>query len=145
MYLTRKFTFAFIIFLCCLIISCNGCMECSVVDVRTLDGLYENQILIAYILDCGATIDYSVNVSFKKEKMNIKKESGEIFHAYHARGAILQKIAADTVKIIYAARDVRTMKRRVNGINFVYEKNWKKIPTRGIEIFKIEGRNSAID
>jgi hypothetical protein len=106
---------------------CLGSWDCGVSDVQEVNGLIDDQELVAYIRDCGATTDYTLNVSFKDPKLDIKKETGKIFFATHGNGIIIQKVAPDTVKIIYAATDVRRMKAKMKGIHFIYERNWKKI------------------
>lgn len=102
-----------------------GCTDCGVSDIQEIDGLIDNQAIIAYATNCGATIDYFVNVSFKRADMNIRREKGDIFSAYHGNKIRIEKVSPDTVRIIYAAREVWKQKMQERGIIFIYERNWK--------------------
>ena len=117
---------AALIFLLLLISSgCLDSWECGVSTVQEINGLRGEKTLIAYIRDCGATTDYTLNVSFKHPGLDLGKETGGVFFASHGSGIILQKVSLDTVRVIYAAADVRKMKEEVDGIYFIYEKNSK--------------------
>lgn len=106
----------------------NGCFdwECTVSGEQEISGLAGNQKVIAYVRNCGATSDYTVNVSFVEPGRDIKKKPGEIFFANHSSEIVLEKISSDTVKIIYFAADILKKKSRVNGINFIYEESGRK-------------------
>lgn len=106
----------------------NGCFdwECTVSGVQEISGLAGNQKVIAYVRNCGATSDYTVNVTFVEPGKDIKKEPGEIFFANHGHEITLEKISPDTVKIIYFAPDILKKKSRMNGINFIYEESGRK-------------------
>ncbi|HNL27609.1 MAG TPA: hypothetical protein PKO47_12545, partial [bacterium] len=85
-------------------------------------------MVVSYLGDCGATVDMDANVSVcmtNDDLQNLGNRTGNVFFAYHARGVTVTKVSPDTVKIIYAASEVRTMRYYVNGVNFVYEENWK--------------------
>lgn len=106
----------------------NGCFdwECTVSGVQEMSGLAGNQKVIAYVRNCGATSDYTVNVSFVEPGRDIKKEPGEIFFANHGHEIVLEKISPDSVKIIYFAPDILKKKSKMNGINFIYEESGRK-------------------
>lgn len=106
-----------------------GCLwgwDCGVDNIQELSGLVENKRIISYVRNCGATTDYTVNVSFVEPGMDIKKETGGIFFASHGREIRLEKISPDTVKIIYFATDIRRKKSRMQGIYFIYEESGNK-------------------
>lgn len=119
----QKITILFVF--CLFSLHWSGCTDCNVTDIQEISGLIDDQTIVAYVTNCGATIDYFVNVSFKTPNINIRREKGDIFSAYHGNKIRIEKISPDTVKIVYAARDVWKQKMQEKGITFIYERNWK--------------------
>lgn len=105
---------------------CLGGWECDVSNVQELSGLLGNKKVVAYIRNCGATSDYTLNVSFIKPDINIADETGEIFFANHGIGVTLEKISPDTIKVIYSAGDILKIETEMNEIHFVYESDSKR-------------------
>ncbi len=107
------------------------CSPCKDESVKVLDNLKDDKSIVAFVRGCGATTDYSTNINFYNK--TTKKKSDNVFYAYHSSGILIQKISSDTVKVIYTGTDVKK-KDKVNGINFIFEYNPKKIPGQGVTI-----------
>lgn len=106
----------------------SGCFdwECAAEKIQEVNGLSGKQRLVAYIRNCGATTDYTINVSFVRPDLDMKKETGDVFFANHGIGVQLEKVSPDTIKIFYSATDVIRKKSRMKGIYFIYERDGKR-------------------
>lgn len=97
---------------------------CDATEIEVLSGLAGDRQIVSYIQNCGATTDYTANVSFYSPGDSIGKP-GSVFFADHANGVKLERVSPDTVKVIFAATRVIRTKEEDGGIVFLYEEDWR--------------------
>lgn len=91
---------------------------------RGSEWLAGDRQIVSYIQNCGATTDYTANVSLYSPGDSIGKP-GSVFFADHANGVKLERVSPDTVKVTFAATRVIRAKEEVGGIVFLYEEDWR--------------------
>jgi len=97
----------------------DGC--CKGTELQKLDHLVNEQTLIAYRSDCGATTSYDIHVTFKEESTDINNLPSDVFLAGRGVAIALEKISKDTVKVHYIALEKPYKKAQfLKGIKFIY-------------------------
>ncbi len=104
-----------------------GCADCGHEKVQIIHGLKNYQSVIGFVYNCGATTSEGISVSFIKPGMNIGNDKSDIFTATHSMKLFIEKISADTVKIIFCASEnnILHQEKELYGIHFIYEQNCK--------------------
>ncbi len=97
----------------------EGC--CKGIELQKLEHLINNQILVAYRSDCGATTSYDLHVTFLEEDTDLNSLPSDVFLVGRGVDIAMEKVSIDTVKVHFLALEEPYKKRASwKGINFIY-------------------------
>jgi len=81
------------------------------------DGRYD---AVVFTRDCGATTDYSTQVTLLSRGAHLPDRAGIVFISVHPTGAQVEWVSADTLMVRYGSANPSLREPSVHGVSIVY-------------------------